>query len=75
MSKNGDDDCRGADGVFRGPGRTTALTTSMGVRGLCLGMQFACALVLLRLNYDDGMAAGGITMGTETCTQQSTYCR
>jgi hypothetical protein len=51
------------------------LRTSMGRRGLCLGMQFVCRLVLLLLNYDDGMAAGGRTMGTETCTQQSKYCR
>ena len=75
MTKDGDDNCRGADDVFRGPGRTSALTTSMGRRGLCLRMQFVCTLVLLLLNYDDGMAAGGRTMGTKMCTQQSTYCR
>ncbi len=74
MMTDGDDDCRNADNVFRGPGRMTALTTSMGGRGLCLRLQFAHALFLLRLNDDDGRAVGGRTMGTETCTQQSTYC-
>jgi hypothetical protein len=75
MTTDGDDDCRDADNVFRGPGRTTALTTSMGGRGLCLRLQFAQALFLLRLNDDNGRAAGGRLMGTETYTQQSTYCQ
>jgi hypothetical protein len=75
MTTDGDDDCRDADDIFRGTGRTTALTTSMGGCGLCLRLQFARVLFLLRLNNDDGRAAGGRTMGTKTCTQQSTYCR
>ncbi len=58
---DGRHDCRNADNVFRGPGRTTALTTSMGGRGLCLRLQFAHALFLLHLNDDDGRAAGGRT--------------
>ena len=75
MTTDGDDDCRDADDVFRGPGRTTALTTSMGGRGLCLRLQFARALFLLRLNDDNGRVVGGRRMGTETCTQQSIYCQ
>jgi hypothetical protein len=75
MMTDGNDDCHNSDKVFRGMGRTTASTTSMGGRGLCLGLQFAHALVLLRLNDEDGRAAGGRMMGTETCTQQSTYCQ
>jgi hypothetical protein len=75
MTTDGDDDCHNADEVFRGMGRTTASTTSMGGRGLCLGLQFAHTLVLLRLNDDDGRAVGGRMMGTKMCTQQSTYCQ
>ena len=68
---DGDDNCRNADNVFRGPGRITASTTSMGEHGLCLGLQLARACVLLCLNYDNGRTAGGRMMGTKMCTHNN----
>ena len=60
MTTDGNGNCRNADDVISRPGRTMALTTSMGGHGLCLlGLQFTRVLVLLRLNNDNGRAVGG----------------